>query len=161
MPEMLTALPQEFSLKIQCIINDLEEFGITHVGHGIIVSGFIPTATYSHQAWTRKYIEDKLYEIDPLRRYAINTPFQIITWDNLAIESKEELYVLEERKKVCSVKNGVLISLRRNAQFHETFVFASDYNKFNFCDLYLKKKENIDNIMNKISNIHKSFRNPA
>jgi hypothetical protein len=157
MLEIITELPQEFSLKIQLIINSLEEFGITHVGHGIIVNGTIPTATYSHQTWARKYAEEKLYKIDPLRRYALNTPFHLIAWNDMAIESKEELYALEERKKTCSVKRGVLISLKR-MRFHETFVFGSDYNKFNFCDIYLKKKEDIDNAMKEISSIHRSFR---
>jgi hypothetical protein len=137
------------------LIQRLEKFGITHVGHGIIMEDMTPTVTYSHSVWARKYREERLYKIDPIRRYALNTPFEMISWENITMQSYEETYAFEERKRICSVDKGVIISLKR-PNCHESFVFGSDYNKFDFSQVYRNHSHKICRIMKSMGDIHKS-----
>lgn len=155
MSDIITELPHQLHLKIMILIQKLEKFGITHVGHGIIMEDMTPTVTYSHSVWARKYREERLYKIDPLRRYALNTPFELISWENISIQNDEEYYAFEERKRICSVNQGVLISLKKH-NYHETFVFGSNYHEFDFCQIYRNHLQKISRIMKSIGDVHKS-----
>jgi hypothetical protein len=155
MPDIITQIPVHLHLRIQMLIHSLEKYGITHVDHEIIMEGLTSKATYSHEAWAKKYKDEELFKIDPLRRYALNTPFEMISWEDILIQNVQEKYAFEERKRLCSVNHGVLLALRK-PNYLETFVFGSDYYKFDFEQIYRKQTREIFGIMNSMGNIHKT-----
>jgi hypothetical protein len=155
MSDITIRLPLQLHMKIQILIQSLEKLGVSHLEYTIIIEGLALTAAHPHLAWGKKYKDEKLYKIDPLRRYALQTPFELISWDDISTQNDEESYVHDERKRICSVSKGVLISLKAY-HYHEIFVFGSKDSAFDFIQTYRKNPRELCRIIQSLGDIYKS-----
>jgi len=134
--KILTSLPLDIEGNLLVLTNNLRELGVTHVGHGLIVGSLKPTAFFSCKDWANRYDEEDLVSRDPIRACALNTNFELVPWDYIP-SNKEQKTVLEERKRDFCAKTGLLISIKHQ-QFHETFVFGTDSNKYDIAHFFSK-----------------------
>lgn len=157
MQSIITQLNPYIEDQITPYFKELQELGLVHIGHGIIKKGRVPTAIYTHKEWAIKYKEEEYYKSDPLRRYAIKTNFRVITWDSLMVQGKLEKKILEERMRIGSSKQGLLIILKYQ-NIIETFALGTDSVKLNVSSFLLN--HHIKEKLNLISRIHKSILGP-
>jgi hypothetical protein len=157
MSDIIASVAYELDAKIHIYIKMLSKFGITHVEHGIKKKGYPLSLVNSHAQWNQLYKDKQLFKIDPIRRYAMMTPFEAISWEFMDLKSSQEAYALAARKKRCSVSRGILISLK-TSKIHETFVFGSNNDQFNFFQVYQDHHRDVLFLMNAIGKLHKSRR---
>lgn len=134
--KILTSLPSDIEENLLSLTNSLRELGLTHVGHGLIVKSLTPTAFFSCKEWANRYDDEDLVSRDPVRACAVNTNFKVVPWEYIP-SNKEQRPILEERKREFCAKTGLLISIKHK-QFHETFVFGTDSNKYDITHFFSK-----------------------
>ncbi len=132
--KIITSLPSDIEEALLSLTDVLRQFGVTHVGHGLIIRDFKPTAFFSSKEWADRYDKDDLVSRDPLRKCALNTNYKIVPWEYLPL-TKEAKPVLEERKRVFCAKSGLLVSIKCK-KFHETFVLGVDSSKYSAINIF-------------------------
>ena len=137
--KILTSLPPDIEEKLLMFTNNLRKLGVTHIGHGLIVKSVKPTAFFSCKDWAQKYDDEDLVSRDPVRACALNSNFKIVPWEYIP-SNKEQKPILEERKREFCAKTGLLISIK-HPQFHETFVFGTDSNKYDITHFFNKNSD--------------------
>jgi hypothetical protein len=152
---IITSLPFDIEEKLDFLTNNIQEMGISHVGHGIIFKNKTPTAYFSSKDWGRRYDADGLVHCDPIRACAIETNYQILPWDAISC-TKEQKINLDERKRAFCAHSGVLISLK-NENFHETLVLGCDSKRYSILNLVGKNIKDIISIVLKYRSIHMNY----
>lgn len=87
------------------------KMGFTYVSHGIISPAGEGTTFFSHNKWGSIYTENRLSAYDPCVRYLFNTQRNMVPWRNMTRDWRK-LDVMEERNKVCGIRDGVSIYCR-------------------------------------------------
>ena len=154
MEGIITKLRSDVEAAISPLFKQLEDLGVIHIGHGIIRDNYVPTAIYNNEAWAQKYRQEHYYRCDPLRLYALQTEFKLISWDSLLIENKKERKILTDRKKMCAVTQGFLFSIKDSTMI-ETLALGTDAKRTNLLDII--SNSDCRRCLNEISYKHKTL----
>ncbi len=153
--QIITILPQEIDHQLASLVTELQNLGISHVGHGLIYQGQSPTAYFSSKEWSMLYSDKELVSHDPIRECALKTDYRLISWDSI-LSTKAQRMVLEERKRTFQAKTGLLISIK-TPTFHETFALGCDSSLYNVFHLVRTEKISIFDYLLKFRKIHCAY----
>ncbi|MBY0282214.1 MAG: autoinducer binding domain-containing protein [Alphaproteobacteria bacterium] len=153
--KIITSLPFGLEQKLDLLTEKLRPYGISHIGHGMIIPDKIPTVYFSSKEWAKRYSEENLVGRDPVRECALKTDYRMIPWDALLLDNPKRM-ILEERKKAFEANTGILISLKTK-QFHETFVLGNASKKMDISHLIFDNKATVFKYLLKFREHHLSF----
>ena len=154
-PSIITKLTDRIDQNLSSLVVELQDLGVSHVGHGLILDGKIPTAYFSAPEWADRYEAEDLVSRDPIRACALKENYHIIPWDCIPATKKQKV-VLEERKRVFQARSGILISIK-HPSFHETFAIGCSSKKYDIFHLLNKDKNSILSYLLKFRAEHLSY----
>lgn len=156
-PSIITKLPHHIDKKLTSFVKELQDLGVSHVGHGLIVKGKKPTAYFSVEEWADRYVAEGLIKHDPIRACAVQANYHIIPWDCIST-TKNQKVVLEERKRVFNAKSGVLISIK-HPTFHEMFALGCASSQYDILHLLNQNQKDVIHYLLKFRTEHLSYYN--
>ncbi len=136
--KIITKLPDALTSDLTHLVQELQNLGVTHVGHGLIYKDKTPTAYFSVPEWADRYDKEDLVSRDPIRACALQTSYHVIPWDAIATTSPQR-GLIEERKKSFHAQSGLLISVK-TPLVHETLVLGCDSAQFTLFELLTMPK---------------------
>lgn len=131
---------------------DLKKQGVSYYALGVQdYENNRSTSIMSNTEWQDNFINQKLFEHDPLRRAMINTNKQIILFEELTYKLEMDYHVMEERKKF-NISNGLAIVVR-NGSYKYIVTVASDYSKFRPESFILNNREKMIKIFSEVNTL--------
>jgi hypothetical protein len=132
--KIVTHLPSLIADQLGLLVYELQNLGITHVGHGLIYPDKTPTAYFSVSEWAERYDKEDLVSRDPIRACALQTNYRVIPWESILVDRKQRM-IVDERKKYFQAHSGLLISVK-TPLFHETLVLGCDSRRLSVLELF-------------------------
>lgn len=132
--KIVTHLPKLITDQLDLLVCELQNLGVTHVGHGLIYPDKMPTAYFSVSEWAERYDKEDLVSRDPIRACSLQTNYRVIPWDAIPVDKNQNM-IIEERKRCFQAYKGILISLKGRL-CHETLVLGSDSRNLSVWELF-------------------------
>lgn len=105
-----SSVPVEISSQLDALSQELQEVGVSYVGHGVVDIQGNHTGYFSNSDWKESYLGNSFFHDEPILDVFAIRPFEPVCWDTL-VENK----VTVTRKQALRLSGGVTM-----ACFHQT-----------------------------------------
>lgn len=98
-------VPKELQNKLDLFFNDLQEVGVSYVGHGVVSDEGNHSGYFSHKQWGELYIQNKYFFVEPILKSFEEKKTDLVSWRQ--VENDHSIIPL--RREYTKASSGLTI----------------------------------------------------
>jgi len=146
---------KEIQNKLDLFYSDLQEVGVSYVGHGVVCDQGNHTGYFSNKKWGDFYIQNKFFFSEPILKTYEENNNELIPWENI----NEEQPIASQRREQTKINSGVTIYVRDHE--YNTFFNMGFHEGINPFEFVFFKKDVLLSYFDIFNNYHLGWRKGA